>query len=226
MTHYLVYHPRRVVTSVNGVSVHHDSFRGNQDPYVWNGHFLHSYCHITEMRLEPSNLTIWVSGDTFPKFTALYCDLVFQVLHKCYWSSRNSIKDTDPIVDSPAAFADHYAWAHQHKLVRRRRYTLKADPELSWQPQLQDGRLPDLLPTLIAHGLSLDTLRRRLGANIGSRPMPLEESVARSLVAWLEQNAHLLLRGSTLAPLRSAAIAATQQAISERSSSEGAGCCS
>lgn len=210
MGHYLVYHPRRVVTSVNGVLVHHDSFVGNQDPYVWHTHFLHSYCHITEMKLKPGDITIWVSGDTFPNFTALYCDLVFKVLHKCVWSDRNFIEKTDPIVDSHAAFEDHYKWAHHHRFVRRRRYTLKADPEGSWQPQMQNGLLPDLLPALISNNLSLETLRSRIRANKGSRPMPLGASVARSLVRSLEQGAHLLLRGSTLAPLRDAAIASAR----------------
>lgn len=226
MSDYLVYHPRRVATPVGGYLVHHDSLHGNQDPYIWNSQFLHSYCHITEMSLQPGDLTIWVSGDTFPNFTALYCDLVFHVLEKCYWKSRGSISDSDPIVDSPAAFADHYRWAFQHRLVRRRRFTLKADPERSWQPQLPDGHLPDLLPVLAAQGLSQDLLRKRLRANHGSRPMPLERTVARSLVTWLEGNAHVLLRGSALVPLRPAPLVPTEQDAVGRSSCGGTEACS
>lgn len=203
MPDYLVYHPRRVATPVGGYLVHHDSLHGNQDPYIWNSHFLHSYCHITEMSLQPGDLTIWVSGDTFPNFTALYCDLVFHVLEKCYWRNRGSISDSDPIVDSPAAFADRFRWAFQHRLVRRRRFTLKADPERSSPAQLPDGHLPDLLPILAAHGLSQGSLRssEATPCEWGSRPMPLERTVARSLVTWLEGNAHVLLRGSALVSL-------------------------
>ena len=44
---YLIYHPERDVSTFGHYTVYHDSFVGNQDPYIWSPQFLHTYCHIT-----------------------------------------------------------------------------------------------------------------------------------------------------------------------------------
>lgn len=82
----LIYHPRRELRRFGGRAVYFDSPRGNQDPYIWNDVFLHSYCHITQFRAEAGDINVWVSGDRFPEFRALYCDLVFVVARKCPWA--------------------------------------------------------------------------------------------------------------------------------------------
>jgi hypothetical protein len=79
MAGYLVYHPKRSVTVFGDMFVHHDPLGGNQDPYIWNDCFLHTYCHITQMRPEIGHTLIWVSGNNWPAFDRLYCDLVFVV---------------------------------------------------------------------------------------------------------------------------------------------------
>jgi hypothetical protein len=74
-----------------------------------------------------------VSGDSFPNFSHLYCDLVFVVAEKVSWENANTIDRNDVIVDTDEAYNDHYRWAmHQHYLKRRRRYTLKTDSERSF----------------------------------------------------------------------------------------------
>ena len=90
--------------------VYFDSIAGNQDPYVWNEAFLHSYCHITQFHAEAGDINLWVSGDRFPQFGRLYCDLVFVVASKCPWENANDLRRDDPIVDSDEAWADHYRW--------------------------------------------------------------------------------------------------------------------
>ena len=57
-----------------GTAVYFDTPSGNQDPYLWNDAFLHSYCHITQFHAEPGDINLWVSGDRFPEFSSLYCD--------------------------------------------------------------------------------------------------------------------------------------------------------
>jgi hypothetical protein len=105
MSGYLVYHPRRVVTKFDvtkfdHVTVYHDHPAGNQDPYVWNSQFLHTYCHITQMKPSVGDINFWVSGDTFPNFSHLYCDLIFVVAEKVYWEFANTIDRDHNIVMS------------------------------------------------------------------------------------------------------------------------------
>ena len=75
----LIYHPRREFYRFDEVGVYFDSTRGNQDPYVWNDAFLHSCCHITQFHAEIGDINLWVSGDRFPEFSRVFCDLVFVV---------------------------------------------------------------------------------------------------------------------------------------------------
>ncbi|MDJ0554775.1 MAG: hypothetical protein QNJ68_10100 [Microcoleaceae cyanobacterium MO_207.B10] len=46
MSGYLIYHPSRLVSAFETIRVYHDTTNGNQDPYLWNQKFLHTYCHI------------------------------------------------------------------------------------------------------------------------------------------------------------------------------------
>lgn len=201
MNGYLIYHPARVVTHLGDLTIYHDAASGNQDPYIWNTHFLHTYCHITQMRATVGDINFWVSGDHFPHFAHLYCDLVFAVESKLYWTAANDIDHMDPIVGTSSAYNDHYRWAFQHPFKRRRRYTLKADPLRSFQPQDRAGSLIDLVPFLVAQGFSLETLRQGLQAGFNSQPLRLG-AFAAELYAWLEQTASVKLKGELLQELR------------------------
>lgn len=109
---YLIYHPRRQKSVFGSVLVYHDHIGNhNQDPYVWNTQFLHTYCHITQMSPIIGDINFWVSGDTFPDFSHLYCDLVFVVAKKQFWAQANDIARDDKIVDSEESYKDHYRWA-------------------------------------------------------------------------------------------------------------------
>jgi hypothetical protein len=125
------------------------------------------------------------------------------VEQKVYWPEANQIDRAQGIVDSDEAFQDHYRWWHQHPLQRRRRFTLKADPIRSFQPQTNEGTLIDVVPFLAKAGLSLDKLRLNLRAGYNSKPMKLGD-LAEALYDWLNQCAAVKLTGSTLAALRRA----------------------
>ena len=203
MNGYLIYHPSRVVSDFETIRVYHDSNSGNQDPYIWNQKFLHSYCHITQMSPKVGDINFWVSGDTFPNFSCLYCDLVFVVAEKLYWQDKNSIETSDPIVDSNEAYTDHYCWVGhgQHPYRRRRRFTLKADSESSFQPQNIDRELIDVIPFLLEQGFSLSQLRQNLRSGFNSQSMSLG-SVAVELYSWLSQYANIKLYGAKLQNIR------------------------
>lgn len=202
MSGYLIYHPSRAVTKFDTVVVYHDHIGGNQDPYVWNMQFLHTYCHITQMSPNVGDINFWISGDSFPKFSYLYCDLVFSVAEKVYWGSANTIDCNDPIVDTDEAYNDHYRWAkHQHPLKRRRRYTLKAHPECSFQPQTLERKLIDIVPFLASQGITIDDLRQGLRSGFSSKPFRLH-SLAFQLYQWIEEGASIKLYGEQLQNLR------------------------
>lgn len=199
---YLIYHPSRQLSILDGIRVYHDSLKGNQDPYIWNENFLHSFCHITQMTPEPGHINFWVSGDGFPDFSSLSCDLVFIVQDKLYWQKPNHIDLNDPIVDSDEAFNDHYQWAmYQHEFKRRRRYTLKADPQKSFQPQDSDGNLINIISFLLRE-YTLEDLRSGLRAGYASRPMRLKKRFASSLYGWLSAIANTKLPGRVFENLR------------------------
>src|ERR1043165_4628279 len=97
---YLIYHPKRERIFLNGLTIYHDKFSDNQDPYIWNDRFLHTYCHITQLSNYIGQTNFWISGDVYPNFTRLFCDCVFVIEEKLFWSRRNSIDRSDPIVDN------------------------------------------------------------------------------------------------------------------------------
>jgi hypothetical protein len=200
---WLIYHPERQVTRFENLTVYHDSFIGNQDPYIWSYRFLHTACHMTQMSPEVGHTNFWVSGDAFPSFSQLWCDLVFVVQDKVYWTERNRIAPDDPMVESPTAYADHYApMPNEHPYGRRRRFTLKADPERSFQPQKHDHTLIDAVPLLENAGFSLDELRKGLRAGFQSKPLRFPASAAHSLNKALLALADIRLRGADLEEVR------------------------
>ena len=201
MSARLIYHPRRHRQQFGSIVVYFDSTTGNQDPYVWNEAFLHSYCHITQFHAETGDINLWVSGDRFPEFSHLYCDLVFIVARKCPWTDANDLRRDDPLVDSDEAWTDHYRWYCQHPLRRRPRYTLKADPGCSFQPQAADRGLIDIVPLLLKQGMSLRDLRAGMHAGTGSQPTTIPLAAATAIEHTL-RHAPVILTGTQLRKLR------------------------
>jgi hypothetical protein len=153
------------------------------------------------LRSAENSINFWVSGDTFPLFSHLYRDLIFVIQRRLYWQQKNAIERNDSLVDSEQAFIDHYQWAHQHPLEGRRRYTLKADPDRSFQPQDAKKELIDIVPFLNNAGLSLEHLRQVLQANIGAKPFRID-GIEASLYEWLDQHAPIKLKGEILQEIR------------------------
>jgi hypothetical protein len=200
---YLIYHPKREVTRLGSLKIYHDKFGGNEDPYIWNKRFLHTYCHITQLPNEVGQVNFWISGDTFPEFNKLYCDCVFVIAEKHFWNDANHIARNEPIVEDCKTYEHHYKWGDEenghHKLTKRRRYTLKADSKLSFQPQDLEGNLIDIMPFLKKNGLTNETLRKGIKANFGSKPFRLGESLGKKLYEYLFKTASIKLMGKHLA---------------------------
>jgi len=205
---YLVYHPKREITEIGKLKVYHDNFSDNQDPYLWNEQFLHSFCHITQLTVEPVNILFWVSGDTYPNFTKLLCDCVFVIDSKVYWENANQIQPTDLIVDNEQSFEHHYKWVNppfnQHLFKRRRRYTLKANSDKSFQPQTEKRDLIDVIPFFEQQGISTDTLINSMSKNksgkksMNSRPFKLTPEQSLKLYDYLTENSPTKIKGKDI----------------------------
>lgn len=202
MRGWLIYHPRRVSRVIDGRQIHFDSTEHNQDPYIWNDRFLHSYCHITQMSPEEGDIEFWMTGDSFPHFTALYCDLVLVIDEKRYWFDSNNIAPNDPMVDSEAAYADHYSWAEDHPFRRRKRFTLKANPSQSFQPQTTDGELIDIVPGLVQVGLTAEVVARGIKSGYAAKPMQLNREQSAGLYDWINGQSPVKLIGPQLSLIR------------------------
>ena len=199
---YLIYHPKRNYGVYGGHHVHHDRlFVGNEDPYIWNDRFLHTYCHITQMKNEVGQINFWVGSDNFSQLNNLWCDCVFVVDEVSYWANRNFIAPTDKIVDSPEAFQYHYQWAAkgQHTFTRRERYTAKANSEHSFQPQDSNGNLIDVIPFLNRHAINTSALKVGLTAGVGSKPLKLPDTIGQLLYQYLSITAKIKLLGRDIA---------------------------
>jgi hypothetical protein len=204
MSSHLIYHPPRVRQTFGQTVVHYDRTSGNQDPFVWNRSFLHTYCHMPQLRdPQPGDINFWVSSAKLQGFSNLLCDLVFLVSERRQWRDRNCIEQSDPIVDNEISYRDHYRWAErQHSFKRRHRKTLKADPAGSFQPQAADGSLLDIVPVLTRAGYTLPLLHSGLISGYQSKPMPIPRADAKSLYVAIQQMASIQIHGAELQRIR------------------------
>ncbi len=209
-----------VKTTVGNITAYSDDFDGNQDPYIWQKVFLHSYCHMGQMRehfnmprghteVGRGDINFWITSGR-GNYSKLYCDLVFVVADKPYWPTPNYINRCDPPAksDSDAAFVEHYAWVKQHCFKPKKlekgyqRFTLKADPLKSFQPQDANGNLLDIRPVLKELDVDIEALEKALGPkakNSYSRPFRLEAQVACDLYARVREQADVLRTGADFA---------------------------
>lgn len=139
---YLIYHPEREKVVINGNIIYCDSFKGNQDPYIWNNEFLYSFCHITQLKdlyKDKDYIYFFVSSESYKKIyenKKLYLDTVFYINKKLTWNNKNHIYLKDKIIPSynrKKCFDNHFSWVnfdkwYQHKFNKRKyRYTLYWD---------------------------------------------------------------------------------------------------
>jgi hypothetical protein len=147
-------------------------------------------------------MEFWATGDSFPNFKVLECDLVFVIDEKTYWLDPNHISQSDPVVDSAAAYADHYSWVEDHQFRRRRRFTLKADRTHSFQPQTSNGELLDIVPGLNQIGLTEHVVARGIQSGYGAKPMHLDRDQSAGLYDWLDRQSPVKLTGPELSAIR------------------------
>lgn len=199
---YIIYHTKREISEIADLKIYHDKFKTNQDPYIWNEKFLHTFCHMTQISVKERDRIFWVFGDNGLNSKRMYCDCVFEIAEKQYWITANDILLTDPIVDNLQTYMHHYRWAKcQHHLERRRRYTLKADSEKSYQPQNGNGELIDITPLLNKEGLSTEKLIKELFFSKNdkrlrnTKPFKLNDDLSSKLYDYLWEISTVKIKG-------------------------------
>ncbi len=217
MNAYLLYHAKVHTSQFPcGFTVYHDYPRDNQDPYIWNKQFLHTYCHMKALRKETpefleGDLRFWVSagkGVVRENYIALLCDLVFVVMDQHSWSNLNDLKVKDnprpdsPEEISPEAYEDHYKpGVSGHPWPEY--VTVKAHPDDSFQPLNEQQQRYDILDFLRKSGkVDMKALREAINdSKFSSYPFPLDPDVAGLLYERLKK-APCKRTGEELQPLR------------------------
>ncbi|UXR69680.1 hypothetical protein MUA26_00440 [Staphylococcus sp. IVB6246] len=220
MVSYIFVHPKREKTVFGEYTIYHDAFSHNQCPYIWNKQFLHSYCKITDYSYNQSKEGEYIFWVSLPKDNSqkCLCDLVFKVKTQEFWynnilEQREAIRNNhhlsvdDAIVDNEQAFEDHYVWVEKGQHVwreecNRRRLTLKADEELSFQPQDGNGELLDISNILKEIGIDIQNDLERNARN-GYKPIKIEDKCqAKELYDNIKNNAAQKLYGKDLEIIR------------------------
>lgn len=158
----------------------------NQDPYIWNDPFLHTYCHMNSMKsVSKGDTIIWVTSRQFQyenesidtlkvmreqkgkrifynATNSLLCDLVFVVAEIEFWENpNNAAYNSEKFVSkhTPEAINDHYKWAiidHEWKKRKNGKKTLWADSENSFQITDSNNHMLDILDGIKECNLELD----------------------------------------------------------------------
>ena len=195
---HIIYHPKRCVKEIGEFKIYHDNFKDNQDPYIWNKNFLHTYCHMPQMRNEVGDINFWVSANDYPNITNLFCDCVFVIEKKHYWTNADEIDIQDPIVDNnKQTFEHHFDWANKgsHPLKRKKRYTLIADSQKSFQPQDKEKNLIDILPFLNENGITTAKIIESMTSNYQSKPYRINNLLSQNLYDYLFETASIKIYG-------------------------------
>lgn len=207
MNGWLIHHQPREISKFDDITVYYDSISNNQDPYVWNIRFLHSFCQIPKVRgAEPGDIIFWVArgeGETIKSFNHLYCDLVFVIDEKILWKQTNNIDQSDPMVDTREAFFDHYRWWSDHIYKEnQKRITFKACPEKSFQPQNNKQELIDIVPILQKNGYTIEELQKNMQAGFNTQPIKLRKDVVKNIYNNIYDIASIKLKGALLQKIR------------------------
>ncbi len=201
---YLIYHPKRCEIIINEKKVYVDNFEGNQDPYLWNVQFLHSFCHITQIKVNIGDTIFWVSSEKSNEFKNLLCDCVFVIEDKIFWNNSNHINLNDSLVDNINCFEHHYRWHSQHYFTKRKRYTLKANMYKSFQPQDSQEQLIDILPILNNLNIATENLVNKISMNksrkisMNTRPFKLDKKISDELYNKIYKNSTFKIKGIDL----------------------------
>lgn len=132
----------------------------------------------------------------------LYCDLVFVVSEKHFWNDANNIDRNEHFIENDHCYDKHYSRFGHHRFKRRRRYSLKADPIRSFQPQDNNGNLVDILPFFNSLGILTETLQKGMMTGFNSKPYKgLKDDVTFALYNYLDQSPVKLI-GRDLKKLR------------------------
>lgn len=195
---WLIHHPERCTSSIKGATVYHDSFFRNQDPYIWNNQFIHSFCHMAQLGYRPKedDIIFWVSSNDINNMECLYCDLVFVVDSSHKWFKRNpeniaDFKDEGGIPffenENSELYKYHFRWVidHVYKETKSngyqniKRVTLKAKANASFQPQ-KEHKLIDILPRLRELDIDLTGFSKKAGT--ATKPFKINDRDVKKMM--------------------------------------------
>ncbi|MCY1563607.1 hypothetical protein NW133_01265 [Staphylococcus pettenkoferi] len=215
MTSYIFIHPERDCRKFDDIIVYHDSFIGNEDPYIWRKRFLHSFCKITDYsynKNDEDDTIFWVSIKNENNENKYVCDLVFKVDECEFWydsmkKQREAIRNNEALnINSKVVENDCKALKYHFSLgekdhswsakYNRRRVTLKATED-SFQPQTQERKLLDITGMLKeVLGTKFNELGKK--TNYGYKPVELNKEQVKNLYCKINESSPIKLTGREL----------------------------
>ena len=217
MNAFIMFHGQRCrKETATGAVCYCDSFKHNQDPYIFAKRFIHTYCKINLLpcsRMKKGDVIFWYTIDNSQE-GKWFCDLVFVLDEIKYWeplkgvqSNSNEYKNDYKLSDinsksyiaDKTEIEDHFKWAgidhRKTKAKSHRRKSLFADPEKSFQPLDDKNRLI----CMDRIGLDLSDVK---GTNRGYPKKILTEKECEEILRHLDKEATKKLYGTKLKEMR------------------------
>lgn len=218
MNAFIMFHGQRCrKETATGDVCYCDSFKHNQDPYIFAKRFIHTYCKINLLpcsQMNKGDVIFWYTTDNSQE-GKWFCDLVFVLDEIKYWeplkkgvqSNSNDYKNDYKLSDINSKFyiadkteiEDHFKWAgidhRKTKEKSHRRKSLFADPEKSFQPLNDRNRLI----CMDRIGLDLSDVK---GTNSGYPKKILTEEECEKIIEHINKKAAKKLYGTELKKMR------------------------
>lgn len=212
MDYYLLHHHKRAKVLLGlWRYVYYENFPWtNMCPYIFSKEFIHTFCRAFPLRKEIGNVNFWIHaewGENQNQIKSISCDLVFVVWRMVVWKDANSLRWHDAkealwYADSSShQYKNHFSWHGQHYLKKRRRTSLFADADRSFQPIDSNGGLVDIKPffeSLDANSRTSIYKSLKPVRGIGVRNLKLDEAIWKRLQEYIESWATMKIRGRDL----------------------------
>ena len=217
MNVFIMFHAERykLILDKNNIC-YCDSFKGNQDPYIFAPRFLHSYCKINSLpisKMKKGDTVIWLTKDNSQK-GKWFCDLIFVIDEIKIWNPlpgygsfdyKNDyrLSDITKYITHKREGRDHFYWAgidHPKGENAHKRITLFANPKESFQPLDSDNNL--ICMDELCHEIPELDFSTIKGGPRGYPKTVIDENQFNKIKEFIDKRVHKKLHGDQIQKIR------------------------
>ena len=224
MNSFIMFHAERYKLILDEHNICYcDSFKRNQDPYIFAPRFLHSYCKINQLpisKMKKGDTIFWFTKDKSQESQESqegkwFCDLVFVLDEIKIWNpitedsfntnykNDYTTSDIQNSITHQREEDDHFCWAdkdHPKGENSHNRITLFANSKESFQPLNSENNLIRM-DEFCQDELSLD-LSIIKGGPSGYPKKELDENQCNKILNYINEKSHKKLHGKQLQEIR------------------------